>query len=96
MLLALVLFAQVFVAPHAYLAGEPDALATLTGTYAIERGEGCENVVAPVNVELLPGSGGVAAIAPLGTDIVCNIFIGDRLSDAPCLQADGVCDLDGQ
>jgi hypothetical protein len=94
--LAAILFLQPLLTPHAYLTGDPVALVTLSGTYEVEFGSGCEDIMTLTNLELLSGSGGVAAIAPLDSDIVCNIYIGQRQSDTPCVQTDGVCDVNGQ
>lgn len=97
MLIALVLLAQVLTTPHAYLIGDPVALATTSGTYAVEFGQGCDEIMTLTNLELLPGSGGVAALAPLDGDVVCNIYIGERQSDTPCaMNEDGVCDIESE
>jgi hypothetical protein len=95
-LLGLALLAQVLTAPQAYTTGDIDqlGLATLNGRYSIELGQGCDDIGPGVNVELLPGSGGVAAIAPIGSDQVCNVLIDERTSDEPCAQnSDGDCDV---
>jgi|SRR5579859_6148595 len=90
--------AQVFVPPRAYtlsdasVAGQID-LATLDGRFTIELGPGCGDIVSGINVEFLPGSGGVAGIKLVGSDQVCNVLIDQRLSDTPCAQIDGVCDV---
>jgi hypothetical protein len=70
-------------------------LATDTGRYVLEMGYGCNGYWIDQNVDLLPGSGGVAAIAPLGTtDTLCNVLIAGQVSDEPCAtNADGACDL---
>lgn len=91
------LFMQTVVGLPSYTVATPDGLvlATDTGRYTLELGYGCDNFMVNQNVELLPGSGGVAAIvAPSGTDTLCNVLIAGRVSDEPCaMDADGVCNI---
>jgi hypothetical protein len=67
-------------------------LATKEGQFAIAPGEGCDEVASWTVVEVLPGSGGVAALAPLDSDVVCNVYIEGKVTDDPCRQIDGECD----
>lgn len=87
------LWAQIL-APRAYVLLDVDqwVLATDTGRYAIELDTGCDAIVPNVNVDFLPGSGGVVAIDLNGTGI-CNLIIDGRVSDVPCFQIDDVCDI---
>jgi hypothetical protein len=95
MLFAFLLFAQTIVGLPAYTTVTPDGLvlATDTGRYTLELGYGCDDFMVDQNVELLPGSGGVAAITPPGaTDSLCNVLIAGRVSDQPCAtDANGLC-----
>jgi hypothetical protein len=97
MLVAFLLFAQTLVGLSSYTLAGPDGLilATDNGRYTLELGYGCDGFVVDQNVEFLPGSGGVGAIAPLGTtDTLCNVLIAGQVSDEPCAtNADGACDL---
>lgn len=69
-------------------------LATQTGRYAIDLGLGCDNLTAGQQVELLPGSGDVGGIQPLGSDTVCNFQYVALLDETPCLKNDlGDCDV---
>lgn len=100
MLLAAALFMQVALhGPHAYTVSDPDTgaleLSTQTGTYGLDLGWGCDGMTAGVNVEVLAGSGGVAALVPIGSDVLCNVYIDQQIDNIPCaVNADGVCDLD--
>lgn len=100
MLLAVALFLQVVLhGPHAYTVSDPDTgaleLSTQTGTYGLDLGWGCDGMTTGLNVEVLAGSGGVAALVPIGSDMLCNVFIDQQIDNIPCaVNADGVCDLD--
>jgi hypothetical protein len=92
-IIAFALFAQVFNATQAYTTADavnPDrlGLATLAGRYMLELGDGCEGLVAGMNVELIIGSDDTALISP-----ACSITIGQRMSSVPCFTVDDVCDV---
>ena len=99
--LALALFAQVQ-APRAYTIADTDNpdqvdLATENGLLSIELGPGCDWVAPDLNVEFLPGSGGVGAIRRFDASGLCNIDITGRISETPCAQnADGDCDVNAE
>lgn len=94
LIIAAFMWAQVILPPRAYVLLDANqwVLATDTGRYAIELDRGCEAIVPNVNVDFLPGSGGVVAIELNGTGI-CNLIIDGRVSDVPCAQVDDVCDI---
>lgn len=99
LIIVALLFLQALHGPHAYTVSDPDSgqleLSTQTGTYGMQLGWGCDDLTAGVNVEVLAGSGGVASLAPIGTDTLCNVFIDQKVDETPCMvNADGVCDLD--
>jgi hypothetical protein len=99
--IALALLAQIAV-PRGYTvanADNPDQidLATDDGVVSIELGPGCDWVAPGLNVEYLPGSGGVGAIRPLDESALCNVDITGLLSDQPCAHnANGDCDIDAE
>jgi hypothetical protein len=70
MLIALALMVQVFVND-----ADQVVMTTDSGSYVIELGDGCDGLVPPVDAEWLAGSGGVGAIVPVDTDMVCNVYI---------------------
>ena len=97
-LLVALLFMQATAPARAYIYTDQDGpiLATLSGRYRVEFGQGCDELPGLTNLELLPGSHDVGALAPIDSDVVCSIFVGERLSDEPCAQTDGVCDVNGR
>lgn len=69
-------------------------LVTPAGRFEIQLGLGCEDLIVGQNVELLPGSGGVASIASPGSTYLCNVQVESRLSEDPCRTDDaGACDV---
>jgi hypothetical protein len=96
--ITLALVAQI-AAPRGYTVSDIDIpdqidLATENGLLSIDYGPGCDWVTPDLNVEFLPGSGGVGAIRPLDESGLCNIYISGRISEQPCAQnADGDCDI---
>jgi hypothetical protein len=66
-------------------------LATLEGRYMVELGAGCEDVTAGVNVEVVWASEDMLMVPSASGG--CVMFLGERMSDVPCFQTDGVCDV---
>lgn len=82
---------------HGYTLPQDDGsmvLAMPSGRYALELGYGCDGMNVAQDVDVSAGSAGVATIAPVDVDVLCDVFVGAPVSDEPCaMDADGVCDI---
>ena len=96
-LLAFVLFAQIFSPARAYTTADPVSperlgLATLTGRYMVELDpQGCDYITADMNVEVTATDDTSALL-----DYTCVVWIVQQMSSTPCFQIDGVCDVNGE
>jgi len=93
--LALALCFQIFAPARAYTTADPISperlgLATPEGRYMVEPGEGCEGLVADMNVEVMATDDNSALL-----DYTCVVWIVQQMSSVPCFQIDGICDVNG-
>lgn len=94
-IIAIALFAQLLNPGRGYIDAEAE-LVMSSGHYAIESGEGCDDIVAGTNVEYLTlaGTTSAGALNPVGSDLLCYVTIGQQINDTPCaMNDDGVCDI---
>lgn len=78
MVIAALLWLQVQGIP-AYTLWAPDGidLATKDGAYPLQLGEDCEWLAPDMNVQLFPGTGGIAVLVSDDEELnVCHVFIG--------------------